>query len=53
MPENTPVEVVEHRLSEEDRVCPHCGETMREIGKEVRESLGFHPATVVVPRYLL
>ena len=53
MPENTPVEVVEHRLSEEDRVCPHCGETMREIGKEVRESLVFHPATVVAPRCLL
>ena len=44
VPENIPVEVVEHRLSEEERVCPQCGETMREIGKEVRETLVFVPA---------
>lgn len=39
MPDNIPVEVVEHRLSEEERVCPQCGETMREIGTEVQETL--------------
>ena len=39
MPDNIPVEVVEHRLSEEERVCPQCGERMREIGTEVRETL--------------
>ena len=44
VPENIPVEVVEHRLSEEERVCPQCGETMREIGKEVRETLVLVPA---------
>ena len=44
VPEDIPVEVVEHRLSEEERVCPQCGETMREIGKEVRETLVFVPA---------
>ena len=44
VPDNIPVEVVEHRLSEEERVCPQCGEMMQEIGTEVRERLVFVPA---------
>ena len=28
LPENVPVEVVEHRLPEEERVCPECGEKL-------------------------
>ena len=48
VPENIPVEVIEHRLSEEDRVCPQCGETMQEIGKEVRETLVLKPAEAVL-----
>ena len=48
VPEDIPVEVVEHRLSEEDRVCPQCGETMQEIGKEVRETLVLKPAEAVL-----
>ena len=43
-PDNIPVEVVEHRLSEEERVCPQCGELMQEIGTEVRETLQLIPA---------
>lgn len=35
VPDNIPVEVVEHRLSEEERACPQCGEPMQEIGTEV------------------
>ena len=38
------MEVVEHRLSEEDRVCDACGAVMEEIGKEVRRSLKMEPA---------
>lgn len=30
VPEDIPVEVIEHRLSDEERVCPQCGEEMRE-----------------------
>lgn len=48
VPDNIPVEVVEHRLSEEERVCPQCGEIMQEIGIEVRETLVFVPAKAVV-----
>lgn len=37
--EGTPTEVVEHRLSEEERVCASCGTMMVEIGKEIHRSL--------------
>ena len=48
LPENVPVEVVEHRLPGEELVCPECGNTMTEIGKEVRRRLKLEPPKVVV-----
>jgi len=45
-----PVEVVEHRLSEEERVRLQCGELMREIGTEIRETLKLIPAKAVLQR---
>ena len=48
LPENVPVEVVEHRLPAEGLVCPKCGDTMTEIGKEVRRRLKLVPAKAVV-----
>ena len=48
LPENVPVEVVEHRLPEEERAGPECGSIMSEIGKEVRRRLKLEPAKVVV-----
>ena len=48
LPENEPVEVVEHRLPEEELVCPECGNPMTEIGKEVRRRLKLVPAAAVV-----
>lgn len=44
VPEGTPTEVVEHRLSEAERTCAVCGATMEEIGKEVHRSLKMKPA---------
>ena len=44
VPEGTPTEVVEHRLSNEERICASCGTVMEEIGKEVRRSLQMEPA---------
>ena len=44
VPEGTHTEVVEHRLSEEERVCAVCGGALVEIGKEVRRSLMMKPA---------
>lgn len=48
LPENIPVEVVEHRLPEEELACPNCGETMSEIGKDVRRRLKLVPAKAVI-----
>ena len=44
VPEGIPAEVVEHRLSHEERICTSCGTVMEEIGKEVRRSLQMEPA---------
>ena len=44
VPEGIPTEVVEHRLSHEERTCTSCGTVMEEIGKEVRRSLQMEPA---------
>ena len=43
IPEGTPVEVVEHRLPEEERICGVCGSEMVEIGKEIRRTLQMEP----------
>ena len=48
LPENVPVEVVEHRLPAEKLVCPECGSIMTEIGKDVRRRLKLVPAKAVV-----
>ena len=48
IPENMPKEQVEHRLEGEDLVCPQCGDTMTEIGKEVVRTLNIIPAKMVV-----
>lgn len=44
LPDDVPVEVVEHRLPVEDRQCPACDTTMQEIGKEVRRTIIIEPA---------
>ena len=46
LPENCPVDVVEHRLSSEELSCSDCGTEMVEIGKEVHRSLKIIPAQV-------
>lgn len=46
IPENLPVERVEHRLPEEELLCPICGTQMVEIGKEIHRALKIEP-----PRY--
>ena len=48
IPEGIPVEQVEHRLESEDLVCPQCGDTMTEIGKEVVRTLEIIPAQTIV-----
>lgn len=44
IPEGTPVEVVEHPLPENERVCNACGSELVEIGVEIHRSLQMKPA---------
>ena len=48
LPEDVPVEVVEHYPDEAAQVCPECGSQMSMIGKEVRRSLVMIPAQVKI-----
>ena len=48
IPEGIETRQVEHRLEGEDLVCPQCGDTMTEIGKEVVRTLEIIPAQMVV-----
>jgi transposase len=42
-----PVERVEYELPESERICPGCGETMRDIGVTVRDEIEIVPARVI------
>src|SRR3954451_15612411 len=46
-----PREVVRHELSESERVCPHDGAALREIGVEASEQLDIIPQQVRVIRH--
>ena len=48
IPEGIATKQVEHRLEGEDLVCPQCGDTMTEIGKEVVRTLEIIPAQTIV-----
>ena len=48
IPESMTTKQVEHRLEGGDLVCPQCGDTMAEIGKEVVRTLEIIPAQMVV-----
>ncbi|WP_211295964.1 IS66 family transposase zinc-finger binding domain-containing protein, partial [Moorella stamsii] len=50
--DNLPLEIIEHRLSEEDRVCPCCGGPLHEMSTEVRQELKVIPAQVKVVKHV-
>lgn len=43
-----PVETVEHKLPEEEQVCPECGQRLHEMGQDLRRELVIIPAQVKV-----
>ncbi|WP_083521314.1 IS66 family transposase [Alicyclobacillus kakegawensis] len=47
-----PVERIEYRLSEKERICPCCGDVMDEMGIEVRRELKHIPAQTVVVEHV-
>jgi len=47
-----PVETIEYKLSDEEKVCANCGSTLTEMKKEVRKELIIIPAEVKVIKHV-
>lgn len=52
LPEDLPVEIIEHGLPEEKRVCPDCGCSLHKMGENTREELKIIPAQAVIVRHV-
>lgn len=53
LPEDLPVELIEHELPESERVCPDCGEPLHDIGTEhIRDELKLVPASASIIRHV-
>ena len=52
MPEELPVEVVEHDVANDKQECPECDEKMRCVGKETRDELVIIPASAKIRRHI-
>ena len=52
LPEDLPVEVIEHELPEDERTCLDCGGALHRMGKETRDELKFIPAKAVIVRHI-
>lgn len=48
-----PVEVVEHRLPEEEQVCPCCDGKLHEMSTQVREEIKIIPAIAYLLRHII
>ncbi len=52
LPEDLPVEIVEHDLPESERVCPECGGALHVIGRDTRRELVIIPAQVKIREHV-
>jgi len=52
LPEDLPVEIIEHELPDEERICPDCGGELHAMGKEIKEDLKIIPAKAVIVRHV-
>jgi len=52
LPEDLPVEIIEHELPETERVCPDCNGSLHKMGEDCREELKIIPAKAVVVRHV-
>lgn len=50
--DNLPVEVIEYRLEEEDKVCPNCNSPLHEMSKEIRKELKIILAQVKIVEHV-
>ena len=52
LPEDLPIEIIEHELPESERACPDCGGELHTMGREIREELKIIPAKAVLTRHV-
>ena len=52
LPEDLPVEVVEHDLPEDECICPECAGALHIMGKETRDELVIIPAQAKIRRHI-
>lgn len=52
LPEDLPVEIIEHELPAVERFCPDCGNELHTMGRETREELKIIPAKAVIVRHV-
>jgi transposase len=52
LPEDLPVEIIEHELPAKERVCPDCGNELHTMGKETREEFKIIPAKAIIVRHV-
>jgi len=52
LPEELPIEVVEHELSIEDQVCPECNKALHVMGSTKRRELKIIPAKAVIVEHI-
>lgn len=52
LPEDLPVEIIEHELPLKNRICSDCGCELHTMGREIREELKIIPAKAVLLRHI-
>jgi len=52
LPKDLPVEIIEHELPEDKRICPDCGCALHKMGEDCREELKIIPAKAVIVRHV-
>lgn len=52
LPDDLPVEIIEHELPFENRICSDCGCELHAMGREIREELKIIPAKAVLLRHV-
>ena len=52
LPENIPVEIVEHELPAAEQDCPKCGEPLHTMGRETRREMKVIPAQVTIVEHV-
>src|SRR5690554_3670874 len=52
LPEDIPVEIIEHSLYDEECICPNCTNKLHPMGKEIREDLKLIPAKATIVRHV-